>query len=281
MVFKALNRLLGRTADPGFVTAEMAGKANLGCGQVYHPAWLNFDLCPCSLQVRPIDLGRSLPFPDGSLETVYSSHVVEHLPRGRVSFFLAECRRVLRPGGIIRLVVPDLEASAREYLRQLEATERGEPGAEERHEWMTVELLDQLVRRVSGGCMARWWRTRPLLARDLIETRLGAEAAVWIRRFEDEAKSGGSLLSREEIYQVREPPGEKMARFLAQGEAHRWMYDRISLARLLREAGFEEPKVCAAAESRIKDFASYDLDTDENGKPRKPDSLFMEAIKSG
>jgi len=179
---------------------------------------------------------------------------------------------------VLRLVVPDLEGIVREYLRQLEAAERGEPGAAARHEWMTVELLDQLVRRVSGGVMARWWRSRPLAAREFIEKRLGAEASVWIQRFEDEAKSGGGLLSRGEIYQGSESEGKKMARFLAQGEVHRWMYDRVALARILREAGFQEPTVCAADQSRIKDFASYHLDTDENGRIRKPDSLFMEAV---
>jgi hypothetical protein len=57
------------------------------------------------------------------------------------------------------------------------------------------------------------------------------------------------------------------------------MYDRISLKTLLENAGFHKVRVCTATESLIPDFKQYNLDTDEVGKIRKPDSLFMEAIK--
>ena len=134
---------------------------NLGCGNTFHSDWANFDLSPSSGEVQRIDLQAPLPFSSGSVTAIYSSHVIEHLPRGDVPRFLRECARVLRRGGIIRLVVPDLEGVVRDYLQCLEAASRGDPGAEERHEWMTVELLDQLVRRVSGGVMARWWRSSP------------------------------------------------------------------------------------------------------------------------
>ncbi len=67
-------------------------------------------------------------------------------------------------------------------------------------------------------------------------------------------------------------------RFRNSGEIHRWMYDRVSLARLLREIGFAEPVVCGADESRIPDFDSFQLDR-VDGFARKPDSLYVEAIK--
>ena len=63
------------------------------------------------------------------------------------------------------------------------------------------------------------------------------------------------------------------------GERHRWMYDRFSLDCMLRQAGFAEPRVCAARESAIPEFDSYCLDVDQHGAVRKPDSLFMEACK--
>ena len=56
------------------------------------------------------------------------------------------------------------------------------------------------------------------------------------------------------------------------------MYDRYSLARLLRQVGFCDPVVCRAGESRIPDFARYELEI-VDGTARKPDSLFMEAQK--
>jgi hypothetical protein len=56
------------------------------------------------------------------------------------------------------------------------------------------------------------------------------------------------------------------------------MYDRVSLKRLLEESGFTRIRVCSAFESRISGFASFGLDV-INGAVRKPDSLFMEAVK--
>jgi hypothetical protein len=57
------------------------------------------------------------------------------------------------------------------------------------------------------------------------------------------------------------------------------MYDRYSLAQLLKEVGFHSPRVCAAAESAIPNFARFQLDTEPDGSVRKPDSLFMEATR--
>ena len=263
----------------GLNSPDAQGKliVNLGCGKVLHSAWRNMDLSPGTPGIEFIDLSRPLPFVEHSLRAVYCSHVLEHLPRGRVPRFLAECARVLRPNGILRLVVPDLEAAVREYLLQLEGAIRGEPGAEERHEWMMVELLDQLTRRVSGGFMARWWRSHPLAARELIEKRLGGEAMEWIERFEEESKSGRRLLTHTEIFELEDPTKKAALQFNRRGEMHRWMYDRVSLSRHLREAGFRDVQVHQADTSSIEDFVAYHLDADEQGKVRKPDSLFIEA----
>jgi hypothetical protein len=70
-----------------------------------------------------------------------------------------------------------------------------------------------------------------------------------------------------------------VGQFRLSGEVHQWMYDRLSLGRLLSSAGFSDIRVCKAAESVITDFASYGLDADAQGNVRKPDSLFMEARK--
>lgn len=55
------------------------------------------------------------------MDTIYSSHMLEHLDRAEAQSFLAECRRVLRPGGILRLAVPDLRNAAYQYLRLSDA----------------------------------------------------------------------------------------------------------------------------------------------------------------
>ena len=57
-------------------------------------------------------------FPDASVEQVYASHVYEHLPYngGVLASALKEAHRVLQPGGIFRISVPDLEICCRLFL---------------------------------------------------------------------------------------------------------------------------------------------------------------------
>jgi SAM-dependent methyltransferase len=55
------------------------------------------------------DLARPLPFPDGVAEHVFTSHLVEHMYHDEAQRLLAEVRRVLMPGGVVRVCVPDLE----------------------------------------------------------------------------------------------------------------------------------------------------------------------------
>ena len=61
-----------------------------------------------------------IPQPDAIADCVFASHFFEHLTRTEGCHFLKECLRVLKPGGKIRIIVPDLEGAARCYLRELE-----------------------------------------------------------------------------------------------------------------------------------------------------------------
>jgi predicted SAM-dependent methyltransferase len=253
---------------------------NLGCGSTYHPRWDNFDLVPSTDSIRRLDLLKKFPFPDASYEVCYCSHVLEHMPRSYAPTFLREIQRIVRPGGVVRIVVPDLEGIVRRYLAELEAAASGDESAFPRYQWMTLELLDQLTRSFSGGFMGRLWFSRPLPVRGLIEERLGSEAAAWLRKFDGAFSRGEQApLLPEQVFEVQQSSPEQEQKFRNQGEIHRWMYDRISLAALLREAGFREIRVCTASESSIPEFSSYHLDADESGVIRKPDSLFIEAIR--
>jgi SAM-dependent methyltransferase len=62
------------------------------------------------------DLRKPFPWPSRSAEAIYSSHTLEHFSRADGRQFVLECLRVLRPGGVLRLVVPDLRASVDRYL---------------------------------------------------------------------------------------------------------------------------------------------------------------------
>jgi len=108
-----------------------------GCGQSCPSGWLNFDASPW-LWLRTLPLvGRILPlgpFPRGvrygdivtglpiaaqSVQGVYASHVLEHLSYADFWSALDHTFRMLKPGGIFRLVVPDLQARAERYLHEL------------------------------------------------------------------------------------------------------------------------------------------------------------------
>ncbi len=68
--------------------------------------------------LKYLNLTKPLPFPSNSAEAVYSSHVFEHLFMSEVETLVGEIYRILVPGGICRVVVPDLEKTLGRYDRE-------------------------------------------------------------------------------------------------------------------------------------------------------------------
>jgi predicted SAM-dependent methyltransferase len=248
---------------------------NLGCGDRYHPDWVNVDFHSSNPAVLAHDLKDKLPFEEDFFDVVYHSHVQEHLPKIYVPMFFHECFRILKPGGIIRLVIPDLEQIARIYLELLERALQNDKVAQERYDWIMLEMLDQIARNQSGGEMLKYWMQNPMPAEDYVIARVGSEVVTVInqlRHSPDDKRSGEGPTYYEEDY-------DSIGRFRLSGEVHQWMYDRYSLKMLLTSAGFDNAKQCRADESAIQGFNDYFLDTERDGSVRKPDSLFMEAKK--
>jgi SAM-dependent methyltransferase len=238
---------------------------NLGCGTRRHPDWINLDFRGDGEAVIGWDLRTGLPFPDRSCDAAYSSHAIEHFDRDGARRFLAECRRVLKPDGILRLVAPDLEGIARTYLECLEAANRRDPGAVDRYEWIVIELLDQLVRHRSGGEMLKYWSRVDVPAEDFVAARVGIE--YWRARAHCKGATPASgPLDARSVGELR-----------LSGEVHQWMYDRYSLEKLLTGAGFRDVHAREAADSGIEGFAGYHLDTEPDASVYKPDSFFIEA----
>jgi SAM-dependent methyltransferase len=238
---------------------------NLGCGARHHGDWINIDFHGDSRTVLPWDLREGLPFPDRSCDAVYSSHAIEHFTRAGARRFLGECLRVLRPGGVLRIVAPDLEGVTRTYLSCLDAARRGDSGAAERYEWIVIELLDQLVRHRGGGEMLRYWAQDVVPAEDFVAERVGTE---YLR---------ARPIWKGHVLPDTEPDAAEVGRVRLGGEVHQWMYDSYSLARLLGDCGFVDVRTCAAHESAIASFPAYNLDTEPDGSVYKPDSFFLEA----
>lgn len=237
---------------------------NLGCGDLCVPGWTNADIAPSRPDVLAVDISRDLPFEDRRFEAVYCSHVLEHLPRDAAPGLMRECRRILRPGGMLRVAVPDLETIARLYLERLERALAGDESARDEYDWMVLELLDQVARDRPGGHMLGHWQLDPMPAGDFVAQRMGWE----LQRFLDSRPVPGRAV----------PPMEDAAlgRFRRGGEPHLWMYDRFSLGRLFERSGFVEVMAVPARTSSIPGFNDFHLDVLEDGRVRKPDSLFME-----
>jgi SAM-dependent methyltransferase len=271
---------------------------NIGCGSTHHEDWVNIDMTSSHRRVRAVNILKGLPFVNGSAAVCYSSHVLEHLSCEGARSLLLECMRVLKPGGIIRLAVPDLEGIVREYIRLLDQVTNKKMD-DTSYDWIVLELLDQLVRVRSGGEMGPFLKGLKIENRDYVRSRLGREADHFWR------EPVSSERTKSEIFQkflariccwfntarqalagflVLIVAGSQAKRslriglFRTSGEVHQWMYDRYSLRRLLEQVGFKDFKVCSAIESRIPGFPSYALDA-VGGVTRKPDSLFIEAVK--
>ena len=89
-------------------------RINLGSGERPLEGWVNVDALPDAPGVDVVtDVTEALPFESGSADALYASHLLEHVSSEDVPRVLAEWRRVLRPGGVLMIAVPDLEVIAR------------------------------------------------------------------------------------------------------------------------------------------------------------------------
>jgi SAM-dependent methyltransferase len=91
-------------------------RLNLGCGPTASPGWINLDRrCAPGVDVLA-DVALGLPFRDESVDIVVASHVLQDLSYRDVPAVLDEIRRVLKPAGVLRLGLPDLERAIRAWI---------------------------------------------------------------------------------------------------------------------------------------------------------------------
>ncbi|CAK6687488.1 class I SAM-dependent methyltransferase [Synechococcus sp. CBW1107] len=267
-------------------------KVNLACGEVYvcHSDWLNLDYVSTSAAVQRANLLGSLPLEDCSADLVYCSHFIEHIPSDHVSAFLQECRRILRPGGVLRLVVPDLENLCRTYLHYRDQ------GHHTKADFVVMEILDQCVRNKSGGEL---WRYYQSLSNN---PQINASNIAFVRERTGEDLMNSAASRRRSLRKsLRRIPSfaerlwiKTVIQFLPRafrhqnvsltsvGERHHWLYDTHSIKQHLSDIGFESIDRCTASTSCYPDFPFLALDLSADGHPRKGlESLFIEAKKPG
>ncbi|MEQ9423193.1 MAG: methyltransferase domain-containing protein [Cyclobacteriaceae bacterium] len=270
---------------------------NLGCGShfVSHEGWTNIDFVSTGPGVVAHNLLDGIPFEDSVFDMVYHSHVLEHFSKEDGFKLIQECLRVLKPKGVIRIAVPDLERIVRGYL---EFMNKGlqDPQNEEiwaNYQWMMLEMYDQTVRSKPGGEMLKYLSEASLTNEDFIFSRIGVEGKTIRKKLltsnknnvhlgaETYIKTSYSSLKRwvKLIFKNRElEKFEQIGRFRLSGEIHQWMYDRYSLSKLLSDSGFFEVSERSAFDSFINGWKNFHLDSEQE-EIRKPDSLFIEALK--
>lgn len=275
---------------------------NVGCGSRFHKSWVNVDVRKTHEEVIPVDITGSLPFHSKSFEMVYHSHLLEHLPKSSAPDFLLECFRVLENGGIIRVVVPDLEAIVRQYILALNEIRTGSSAWKENYNWIMLEMFDQVVRDKSGGGMSDYLKNDEIPNLDYVKERCGKEIDKILLNYKSskaesrpESSLGSKIKKLRKIVNLIRPRNIRelilmaclgkeykaltTGRFRLGGEVHQWMYDSYSLSQLLAKSGFVDIVQRGASESYLENWSAYNLDTEPDGEIYKPDSLFMEARK--
>lgn len=281
----------------------MKSYLNLGCGSRFHPAWTNVDFVARGNFVIGYDLRKGIPFPNDQFDVVYHSHLLEHFSKAETYPFLRECYRVLKPGGIIRIAVPDLERIVRVYLQALEEAAQGNEQWQHHYEWITLELYDQTVREQSGGEMAKYLKQEVIPNEKFVLERIGLEGQHIIKSKKRHETTSARVVRQSTLVHLlhllyrflrdhaslreslikhilgAEYELLQLGRFRRGGEVHLWMYDRYSLAQLLKQTGFQNPRSFSPTESQILGWTDYNLDTEPDGIIYKPDSMYMEAVK--
>jgi len=266
-------------------------KVNLACGSVFvanDDSWVNFDYNPCSSFVKHADLLKPLPLKDSSAVLLYSSHFLEHIPRPKVFKFLSECFRVLGSGGVIRLVLPDLDNICQTYLRHRDC------GEHEKANFVVLEMIDQCVRSNSGGELGRLYGK---LKEDIGNYK---DLISYVRERTGEnllaSLSGQQFAKRDVLNRVNAHLERLWIRALVSllptafrtqnvslcsvGERHQWLWDFHQLQDVLQSVGFVAIESCGATSSRYLGFPFHLLDVDSDGRPRKGvESMYIEALK--
>jgi len=207
----------------------------------------------------------------------------------------------LKPGGIIRIAVPDLERIVRQYLVCLE---NGIENSDSKifaanYEWILLEMYDQTVRNQTAGKMGDYLFQKSIVNEDFVYERIGEEGRE-LRKIFLQARNSTILLTKSLFlrnrikkivnwikHQVYERLlfvsgrffiAYRIGKFRLSGEIHQWMYDRYSLTLLLQSKGGNNIQIRDAFTSYIENWEGFGLDGN-NKIVRKPDSLFIEATK--
>ncbi len=166
-----------------------SAKLHVGCGKNRFEGWINADIDPRADLI--IFLQKRLPLRTNSLERIYSEHVLEHVSYPKGVFFLKEAYRTLKPNGIVRIAIPDLDVIVDGYQN----------GSWKESEAMKKPSLAFIKTRAEMMNIAfRWWGHRHLYNKEELMRAL-LEAGFTAVTFHEYGKSDFNDLSKLETRQ--------------------------------------------------------------------------------
>lgn len=265
---------------------------------LYRNEWTNIKFSvlpfPSTEYVLSCDIRRPLPYPDSTFDAVYTNHVLEHLTPEEGRFFASELFRVLKPGCICRVVVPDLERNCREYLKCLEdclsnPTEKNI----QKHRWAVLDLIDQMIRDKSGGEMLSALKKGDFDAQQVKRTSGDVFDQFLPGSTGEETPADAAPVKQGLLKKLFSSPPRQtvyslwraVKLFLYQKdprktrEANKWMYDRVSLRLLLESRGFDHFSIKDHKGSAIENWQRYNFDKSINGDYPLEPSLYVECVK--
>jgi len=140
-------------------------KLHLGCGAVLLKGWINIDIKVKPSADDPICWRRNLCYGlpmigNGKVSFIHSEHFLEHLTPDESRLLLHDCRRVLKPGGVIRTGMPSLAYSVQRYL----------DGTWREMWWAKKDGIQTAAEYLN--CCFRWWGHRWLYDEEELVRRL-------------------------------------------------------------------------------------------------------------
>lgn len=164
----------------GILSTNQLIKLHLGCGDVYKKGWVNIDGVSYGDNVKIdliYDLRNPLPFPDNSVDYIFNEHFLEHLSVEESRKSLKDFMRVLKPNGVMRIAMPDLDIIMKAYFN----TEWKKEGEDffKKFDLSFIETKAELV-----NINFRWWGHQWLYDWEELERRLKEVGCTNIKKCE-------------------------------------------------------------------------------------------------
>jgi len=141
-------------------------KLHIGCGKIILSDWINLDIQPRN-GVDIVDDARTLKsIEDNSCDIIYACCVLEHFSRNEIPSILSLWNKKLKPGGILRIAVPDFENIALWYAKNKDLRKvlglliGGHKDQFDKHGMVfDKKVLSRLLEESGFFCVSRWdWR---------------------------------------------------------------------------------------------------------------------------